>query len=122
MTELPRDLYSYIGQNGEANEQIALIEPKWKLIVTGRRITDNTIPRSERETMLFRIASDPYESHNVADEHPEVVNRIWAKLLKFRSLQPPHAVAPYRSRENPFVPLPEWRIPTTRKSAEAEDA
>lgn len=110
-TQLPRDLYCYIGQQGEGDEQITLIDPTWKLIVIGRRITDDRVARAEREVLLFRIASDPYESNNVADRYPEVVARMWNKLLEFRSLQPPDAVTPYGSRVNPFLPLPEWRMP-----------
>ena len=115
-TELPRDVYCYIGQQGEANEQITLIEPAWKLIVAGPKITDNEIARSARKVMLFHIVSDPNESTNVADRHPDVVARMWNKLVEFRSLQPPDAVAPYGNREDPFVPLPEWRMPDGTKT------
>ena len=107
--ERPRDLYSYIGQQGEANEKITLIEPSWKLVVNGADITDDSIARSEREILLFRIESDPHEVTNVAGEHPQVVERMWNKLQAFRALQPADAVPPYGNRENPFVPLPDWR-------------
>lgn len=109
-TELPRDLYSYIGQQGEQNEQITVIEPTWKLMVTGPRITDDSIPRAERNTLLFHIDSDPYESNNVAAEHPEVVARMWTKLVQFRSRQPPDAVPPYSQRDGEFTPPHEWNI------------
>jgi len=106
-----RDLYSYIGQQGEANERIALIEPQWKLVVTGPKITDASLPRSSREIFLFRIAADPYETENVADRHPDVVDRMWNKLVRFRALQPADAVPRYRNREDPFEPLPKWKMP-----------
>ena len=116
-TEMPRNLFCYIGQHGEADEQLSLICPSWKLVVTGPRITDDSISRGERDTFLFRIGADPLETTNVAAEHPEVVDRMWDSLRAFRSQQPPDAVAPYRSRENPFVPLPEWKMPGSRESA-----
>jgi arylsulfatase B len=108
--KLPRDLYSYIGQQGEASERISLLEPTWKLIVNGPKISDAGIPRSRRNTLLYRIETDPYESKNLAEQHPDVVDRMWKKLAKFRSLQPANAVAPYQSRDNSFTPPPEWKI------------
>jgi arylsulfatase B len=112
-TELKRDLYSYIGQQGEANEQITVIEPEWKLIVTGARITNDDVPRSKRTTHLYRIASDPYEKNDLAADHPEIVERMWTKLLKFRALQPADAVPPYGQGKEGFKAPKEWRIPGT---------
>jgi len=118
--ELPRDLYCYIGQNGEADEKIALLEPTWKLAVNGANIADDTIERSKREVLLYRIASDPHETLNVADEQPTVVDRMWEKLREFRDLQPLDAVPPYRSREGEFAPLPDWEMPNRMKTPEGE--
>lgn len=108
---LPRDLFSYIGQSGEADEKIALIEPGWKLVVNGANITDDSIAQTEREILLYRIDSDPYETVNVADQQPRVVQRMWDKLREFRALQPADAVPPYRSREDELTPLPNWEMP-----------
>jgi arylsulfatase B len=110
-TQLPRDLYSYIGQQGEAAERITVIEPTWKLIVNGPKISNVDIPRSSRQTFLYRIASDPYESENVVDQHPDIVDRMWRKLVNFRSLQPANAIAPYQSRDKSFTAPREWKIP-----------
>jgi uncharacterized sulfatase len=35
--------------------------------------------------MLFNLATDPAEQHNVADQHPDVVQRLLAKFEKARS-------------------------------------
>ena len=70
-----RDLYSYIGQSGEDNEQITLIEPQWKLVVIGRTLTDPN-PPAVREIHLFRIVEDTCEEKNLAAYHPEVVSSM----------------------------------------------
>ncbi len=108
--EITREIYSYIGQAGEAAEKIALIEPEWKLVANGPKITD-TEARGQRDVLLFRIASDPYEKSNVAAENKTVVDRMLAKLKKFRDLQPADAVAPYRQRDRAFKAPKDWRIP-----------
>ena len=106
-----RGVYNYIGQAGEDNEQITLIEPQWKLIVIGPRIDNASVLRSQRQVRLFRIVTDPYEQNNLATDHPEVVTRMWNKLVTFRSLQPADAVPPYHTRDNAFTPPVEWMIP-----------
>jgi len=104
-----RDLYSYIGQGGEDTEQITLIEPQWKLIVVGRKLTDPN-PAAQREVHLFRIADDPYEQTNLANANPDVVERMLAKLKAFRALQPADAVPPYGRKPDDFAAPKEWRI------------
>jgi arylsulfatase A-like enzyme len=108
--EITRELYSYIGHGGEATEQITLIEPEWKLIVIGPRIT-NPAATQDREVHLFRITSDPYEKKDVASENPIVVHRMLAKLREFRALQPADAVPPYSERDPAFKAPSEWRMP-----------
>ncbi len=107
-----RDVYSYIGQGGEDTEQITVIEPEWKLVVIGRKLTDPS-PSARREIHLFRIAGDPYEKTNVADANPDVVKRMLGKLTTFRALQPADAVPPYGQRSGKFVAPKEWQIPGT---------
>ena len=108
--EMTREIYSYIGHAGEATEQITLIEPQWKLIAIGPRIT-NPAAAADPEVHLFRITSDPYEKNDVASENPIVVHRMLAKLREFRALQPANAVAPYSERDPAFKAPREWRMP-----------
>ena len=110
-SQLDRDVYSYIGQSGESNEQITLIEPQWKLVVIGPNVADPGADPSKRQLLLFRIVDDPYEQRDLSREHPEVVERMLAKLKAFRALQPPDAVPPYGHRDGPFQAPKEWRIP-----------
>ena len=55
------------------------IFPPYKIIV----------PDSERKkgevVQLFNIEKDPFEKNNIADEHPEIVNRLQEKIKVFRS-------------------------------------
>ena len=111
-TPRDRDVYSYIGQGGENTEQITLIEPEWKLVVIGRKLTDpgSTV---QRKIHLFRIADDPYEKNDLAEENPKIVKRMLEKLTAFRALQPANGVPPYRRRPGDFVAPKEWQIPGT---------
>ena len=112
-TVVERDVFSYIGQQGEAQEKITLIEPKWKLIINGPRITNTDIDDANRETLLFNIVEDPYEQTNLSGQHRDVVARMRRKLNEFRSLQPENAVPPYAKRDPDFKPPRDWRIPGT---------
>ena len=117
LTQAPpvqRDVFQYIGQSGEDQEQIAVIEPSWKLVVIGRAITDTTLPRSQREVHLFRIDRDPLETKDLAEQYPQEIDRMWKKLMAFRALQPPDGVPPYGDRTDPFIPQTNWRIPGAR--------
>jgi len=57
------------------------------------------------ENHLFKIQSDPYETNNLAEQHPEVVADLSEKIRFWRSLYP---VAGTRSE---LVPPPGWRAP-----------
>jgi arylsulfatase B len=110
-SQLDRDVYSYIGQSGESDEQITLVEPQWKLVVLGPNVADPDADPSKRRLLLFRIVDDPYEQRDLSHEHPEVVERMLDKLQAFRALQPSDAVPPYAHRGGPFQAPKEWRIP-----------
>ena len=108
---LGRELYNYIGQQGEDSEQVSVITPEWKLVVTGPRITDAAGDASKRETFLFAIDRDPNETENVAGEHPAIVEWLMAKATDFRALQPANAVPPYDEGKEGFKAPKEWKMP-----------
>ncbi|WOO43413.1 arylsulfatase [Rubellicoccus peritrichatus] len=59
----------------------------WKLIVsraTDKR-TKDAVPLGNPKLVaeLFNIKKDPYEQTNLAAEHPEIVNELWAKLKSY---------------------------------------
>jgi arylsulfatase A len=65
----------------------AVRDATWKLRIAP--IADGWISQELRagdepvETQLFNLRSDPYEHFDVADEHPEVVARLRAELVRF---------------------------------------
>ena len=108
---LPRDLYSYIGQQGEQAERIALAEPRWKLVINGPNILKT--PAAARERLLFDLVCDPFEKNNLIAQHPDVVTRMTAKLRTFRGLQPADAVSAYSQNKAGFQAPKDWFIPDT---------
>jgi len=108
-----RELYNYIGQKGPDEEQISIVTNDWKLLVVGPAVTDDSADDSLRTTYLFQISSDPNETRNVAEEHPERVAEFLGKLKEFRALQPADAVPPYdQGRDDPgFTPPHDWKMP-----------
>ena len=76
------------------NEEACVRTTEWKFVhCSGRRartegyITDNPTPG--RYVRLYDLKADPGEFHNVADQHPAVVQKLTADLLAvFRSTHP----------------------------------
>jgi len=87
---------------------------EWKLVVNGPALSDPDADDSKRERLLFRIAEDPNETTNVADEHPGVVEELYAKLKAFRELQPADAVPPYAEGREGFDAPEEWQLEPPR--------
>ncbi len=106
--DAPRDLYSYVAVGSGAVEQVAVIEPEWKLVVVGPELTEPGAADRSR-TMLYAIASDPHEVDDVSGAHPEVVSRMLEKAVAFRAMQPPDAVPPYNAGREGFVAPPDWK-------------
>ncbi|MCC7337361.1 MAG: sulfatase-like hydrolase/transferase [Pirellulaceae bacterium] len=105
-----RDWYSYHGQSGPDSETIAIHTAHWKLIVNGPDIRSRTIT-AQHQTWLYKLPDDLLEKHNVAAEHPEVVNELFEKLIAHRKLQPANGVLPYNVGGKGFTPWKDWRIP-----------
>jgi hypothetical protein len=59
---------------------------------------------------LFAIATDPNESKDIATGHPETVEKLFAKLVAFRKLQPADAIPPYGEGRNGFIVPRDWKI------------
>jgi arylsulfatase B len=106
-----RDVYSFIGQQSEDDEQVAVIEPEWKLVVRGAPVAGPKAAPEKSQKFLFRIADDPNEENDVAADHPEVVERLMRKAIEFRSLQPANPVPVYPLGREGFKAPPEWTIP-----------
>ncbi|NQU22747.1 MAG: sulfatase-like hydrolase/transferase [Candidatus Nealsonbacteria bacterium] len=102
-----RDWYSYIAQSGP--ERIAVSTDGWKLIVQGPGVLESDAVGKSR-VELFRIDRDPYEKTDLAEEHPEVVGEMLARLKTFRRLKI-DGVPPYGEGREGFVPPKDWVIP-----------
>ena len=106
-----RNTFAYIGQQGPDNEQLAILTPEWKLVLLGPDVSTNDPASGRHRRLLFRITEDPNETHDLAAEHPDVVNRLTTRLVEFRRLQPTDEVPPYGQGRRGFKPPKDWRIP-----------
>jgi arylsulfatase A-like enzyme len=52
----------------------------WKLVHNGHAGANTTAVRGEETWELFNIRQDPSEEHDVSQQHPDVVERLKAKL------------------------------------------
>ena len=109
--KLDRDLFFYHGQSGEDNELNALTTPQWKLVVLGPNLAKNGFESPSHERMLFAIDKDPLEKTNLADKHPEVVEKLGKRLVEFRKLQPKDGVPAYGGGRTNFKAPKAWKIP-----------
>lgn len=109
----PRDVYSFIGQHSEDDEQVAVIEPEWKLVVRGAPVAGPKAAPDKAEKFLFRIVDDPNEENDLGTKHPDVVERLMRKAVEFRSLQPANPVPVYSQGREGFKAPPEWTIPAS---------
>ncbi|MCA8990511.1 MAG: sulfatase-like hydrolase/transferase [Planctomycetaceae bacterium] len=111
-TEFPeRDWYSYHGQSGPDKETIAVKTADWKLIVMGPDIRKSPLG-NEHEVHLYKMPEDLLEQINLAEQHPDVVAELYAKLQAHRSLQPENGNPPYGEGSQGFVPWKDWDIRT----------
>ena len=104
-----RDWYSYHGQNSIEDERISIHSGQWKLQVRGPDIRNGLT--EQHKVNLFRMPEDLLERNNVANQHPEVVKRLFKKLVVHRSLQPADAITHYRVGKVDFKPWKDWEIP-----------
>jgi arylsulfatase A-like enzyme len=105
-----RDWYSFHGQSSSEQETIAIKTANWKLVVNGPDIRQDGLT-DKHEVHLYRMPGDLLEKRNLAQKNPEVVERLFQKVLDYRKLQPANAVIHFRVGADGFVPWKDWRIP-----------
>lgn len=81
--------------------QLGVIDGKWKLVQN----IDHKMTSTEFSNQLFDLDADPFETNDLKDEHPAVVNRLNKKINKWRSL---HPIGGSYVKINPH---PGWRAP-----------
>ena len=89
-----RELFFYFGQDGPQRERLALLAPPWKLVLLGPDVRSGAVD-SRHSRLLFDVLADPSENHDLAAEHPEVVQALTRRLVDFRRQQPAQGVVPY---------------------------
>lgn len=72
------DTFSYPPEARNRSPNVGIREGKWKLLVND----------DGSGTELYDIASDPKETTNVADDHPEIAQRLSEAALKWRKSMP----------------------------------
>ena len=80
---------------------ITAFDDEWKLI---QRI-DQGLLSAEVQNWLFKTDDDPYERNNLAEAHPEVVNRMAEEIHAWRMMHP------LSGTRHALVPPPGWRAP-----------
>ena len=81
--------------------QLGVIDGDWKLVQILRERPTSTEVRS----MLFRIREDPHEERNLAERHPEQVERLGSMLARWRARHP------MAGTRGTLVPHPGWVPP-----------
>jgi len=80
---------------------VSVMEERWKLV----QIIDHQSASTKVETFLFDLPADPGEAINLADENPEIVDRLSEKIRKWRAQHPINGV------RVALAPHPGWRAP-----------
>jgi len=101
--DMPRDELVYFASEtpiyGHFN--LTAFNDEWKLV---QEIEQDQLATTVTN-YLFRITDDPNEYNNLAQNHPEIVQRLAGKIHDWRALYPVNGT---RSR---LVPPPGWRAP-----------
>ncbi len=108
-----REFYSYCGQLSNEREQLMAMDGDWKLIIIGPEPLDREA-LAESQTMLFDLATDPYEQSDIAEQNPGIVSRMTEKALVFRALQPDVHVPIFQEGRDGFVGPDRWMLPYAR--------
>ncbi len=105
-----RPWFSYHGQQGEADEHLAVMQNGWKLKVNGPRLTQRSdLQKPGVLHELFYIATDPNEERDLSRENMETVMALADRLVAYRKLQPDNAVPRYSVGSRGFEPPKDWK-------------
>jgi arylsulfatase A-like enzyme len=100
---IPRDDYLFFASETPIRGRFNLtaFDDEWKLV----QVVRQGLLSAEVTNYLFRIPEDPYEQHNLAAAHPDVVAEMAEAIHRWRQMYP---VAGTRCE---LVPPPGWRAP-----------
>ena len=91
-------------------EQDAVFSDGWKLVRLGPNLDRASDPKQDSTIELFRIRDDPSETRNAASEHPDVVDRLLDKVVRFRKLKPKDALSIPLDPPDEWAPPVDWSI------------
>ncbi len=99
----PRDEYVFFASETPIHGRFSItaFDDEWKLV----QQIEQGLLSADVENYLFRISDDPNEHNNLADKHPEVVQKMAEAIHHWRTMYP---VAGTRHE---LVPPPGWRAP-----------
>jgi arylsulfatase A-like enzyme len=81
--------------------KLTAFDAEWKLV----QHLEQDLESIRIENLLFRIAEDPFEYNNLAQQHPELVARMAEEIHAWRSLHPANGI------RQQIVAPPGWRAP-----------
>ncbi len=75
----PRDEFLYYARNGQIE---GIREGDWKLLVKSPESKSESDRAAQSEVLLFNLAEDLGERHNLAAEKPELITRLRRRMLE----------------------------------------
>lgn len=97
----PENLFFAVEVPQPGSYWLTALGSEWKLVQRVEQdLTSTTVVNR-----LFKIDADPYETNNLAEEHPEIVAELGRKLLAWRSQHP------ISGTRDQMIPPPGWRAP-----------
>lgn len=102
-----RSWFTYLDQNADKTERIALNTDEWKLIWT-RNAPDNEETFEEIE--LYQMVQDKQESTDVSGEEQDMVKKLQAEVNRFYQLKSEHQNPRFYDKELlSGPPIPDWQ-------------
>lgn len=99
---------SFYERRNRNGESLSIIQGNWKLLRQGPPILEGATAGGT-DIALYDLAKDSGEETNLADQHPELVDELLAKLVAFRKLRPEGGVPPMIEPEpKDWKPFPNW--------------
>ncbi|MFL3659155.1 MAG: arylsulfatase [Opitutales bacterium] len=100
-----RPWFTYMDQNDDRMERLAVNRDKWKLVIT-RPAPDSE--KTESNVELFEIRRDPNEKNDVSRRNPEVVEALAAELDGFLKMKSNRQIIRFRAGAQTTPAIPNW--------------
>ncbi|MFV0377650.1 MAG: sulfatase [Mangrovibacterium sp.] len=91
-----REWFTYLDQDGEKMEQLAVINKNWKLIWR-RNAPDN--PTAFDKVELYDLSVDPFETTDLSEKKPELILQLKTTINQFYGLKSKKQIPRYYEKE-----------------------